>query len=533
MDRLLLAFRALGAGRILALFLGIAAVIGIMGVVIGNLNKPGMRLLYGGLNPEEAAAMAGWLDGQNVRYELRQDGSVFVPADQVGLLRLQAAGQGLVGASETGYEIFDKSSGFGTTSFVQNINAKRALEGELARTIGSLPAVQGARVHLVMPEKKLFDQDTNKPSAAVALNLGGRLLGSGQVENIARLVASSVPGLMIDEVTIIDQGGNMLFNGKELAVGGAARAGRLQADVEDGLEKGLVTMLEKVVGPGKVSVRVSAVVNTDRIEEQAEIFDPNQQVVRSEQTTESNNTSQSSNSNGAVGLAGNIPGADAGGASGDSAQENGSKVESTVNYEITRTVRNMVKEGGEVKKLNVAVLMEGKTIPAAEGAPASYTPYTTEEIARFDKLIKTAMGYNAERGDTVEIIDMPFSQPPTAEDIPVEMFNKQDIMMLVQYGVLALGIILVVFMVVRPALSAVAHAIEMAAPPPPPPPMPTFSPEAAAPSGGISLNNVEGKVKETMVKDVNEIIDQHPEETIAVIRNWMADSNSSSRDEAS
>jgi flagellar M-ring protein FliF len=529
--------RALGPTRILALFLGVAAVVAMIGMVAEKISTPGLTLLYGGLSPEEASNISQWLDNQSVTHDVRDDGSIYVPMTKVGELRLRSAGQGLVGSSVTGYEIFDKSSGFGTTSFVQNINARRALEGELARTIASLPAISSARVHLVIPQRRLFNQDAATPSAAVAVNLAGRLLGSGQMENISRLVAAAVPGLTVDNVTIIDQNGNLLFDGKGVGGNAPLMASRVQTKIERDYEKSLTNMLEKVVGPGKVSVQVTALMNMDRLEEQSEIFDPQRQAVRSEQRSEETVSSNQASQAGVAGAVGNLPGEEAGAGNGNSSNENQSRTEETVNYEITRTIRNLVRESGEILKLSVAVLIEGKYEQGSGGlGEAAYKPYTTEELNRFETLVKTAIGFNEERGDTVEIVDMPFSQLPEMEEVIPPMFSKSDIFQLAEYGTLLLGMILVMFLVIRPALTALNKAVETILPPPPPPPIATSAqPQAAAPAleGGetedksVSINKVEGRVRESTVKQVNEIIDQHPEESLSVVRGWMADSGSS------
>ncbi|MFZ2587667.1 MAG: flagellar basal-body MS-ring/collar protein FliF, partial [Alphaproteobacteria bacterium] len=214
MESLLNAFRSLGPARILALFFGLSATVYMSGMVVNKLNAPGLALLYGGLNQQEASAITQYLGSQNISFETKGDGAVYVPADQVGNLRLQVAGQGLVGGSNAGYELFDSASSFGTTNFVQNLNAKRALEGELARTIGTIPAVTGARVHIVMPKQNLFSSQQVAPSAAVALNVGERKLEEAQVNSIAQLVAAAIPNLTTDTITIIDQRGALLYDGR-------------------------------------------------------------------------------------------------------------------------------------------------------------------------------------------------------------------------------------------------------------------------------------------------------------------------------
>ena len=197
------AFRSLGPGRILALFFGLAATIAVGGITVNRINQPGLALLYGGLNTQETSRITEYLGSQSIPYETQGEDSVYVPADKVGQLRLTLAGQGLVGGSTGGYELFDNKSAFGTTNFVQNINAKRALEGELARTIATIPAISGARVHIVLPKQNLFAREQTPPSAAISLNTGNRLLDAAQVQSIAALVAAAVPNLSTNAITII------------------------------------------------------------------------------------------------------------------------------------------------------------------------------------------------------------------------------------------------------------------------------------------------------------------------------------------
>lgn len=421
MESLLNAFRSLGPGRILALFIGIAAVIAISSMVINRAQTPSMALLYGGLDAQEASRINDYLASQNIPNEVRGDGAVYVPSDKVGELRLQVAGQGLVGGSTTGYELFDNQSSFGTTNFVSNLNAKRALEGELARTIGTIPAVSGARVHIVLPKQNLFSREQVTPSAAIALNLGARTLTPEQVQSIAQLAAASVPNLSSANVTIIDQRGTLLFDGK-MQNDTASSAGNLRRSVEKSYEDSIGVMLERVVGAGNAVVRVTADLNLDKLTEQSELYDPSQQVVRSEQTVESTSAAVDGADGGVTGVAANTPGGAAGGA-GSGSNSNESRNETTTNYEISKTVRSLSRQGGEVRKLSVAVLVAGKAaapVAAAEGeaevpATPAYTPLTDDEKARIKTLVETAIGFDSGRGDKVEIIDMPFTaaaEPP-------------------------------------------------------------------------------------------------------------------------
>jgi len=525
------------------MFVGIAAVIAISALVINRAQTPSLTLLYGGLNAQEASRINDYLSSQNIPHETRGEGAIYVPGNQVGQLRLQVAGQGLVGGSTEGYELFDNQSAFGTTSFVSNINAKRALEGELSRTIGTIPAVQGVRVHIVLPKQNLFSREEITPSAAIALNLGPRTLDGGQVNSIAQLVAAAVPNLKTDNITIIDQRGTLLYDGRTQNAS-ASNANTIRRAVEKSYETSLTSMLEKVVGQGNVSVRVTADVNLDKQTEQSELYDPTHQVVRSEQTIEK--TSASSNgSGGLTGVQGNTPGNGATASSGGGGS-NDSSTETTTNYEISKTVRNTSHNGGDINRLSVAVLVAGKAAPAdaaaAGGKAPAYTPLTEEEKNNLRTLVQTAIGFNAQRGDKVDIIDMPFTTPPAPEEVAQPFLTKDQMLGLVQYALIVLALMVVALFVVRPALATLNQAIGSGGG--------SLLPAGGAAEGGgmplvlgnmgggggnpvaggddlIDIRSVQGRVRESAVKKVNEIIDQYPEESLGVVRGWMSDSHSS------
>lgn len=544
MNGLTALFKVLTPGRIIALVLSLAIVAAVFIVLSNRLQTASMGLLYGGLTATESAEIAAQLDTLGVPYQIKGDSAIYVPSSRVGELRLNIAGAGLVGANNTGYEIFDNASSFGTTALVQNLNAKRALEGELARTITSLPAVQSARVHLVLPKRQVFSRQVINPSAGVSLNLGGRVLTEEQVGSIAQLVAAAVPNLTAAQVTVIDQRGNLLSTGKGSEGRALTFQQRLKRQVEVNYETDITKMLEKVVGPGKVAVQVTADLDFDRIEESTETYDPEQQVVRSEQRSENNISAQRNNAGGGVGVAGNLPDG-AGGGNGTGSQETELSTEETINYEIGKTVKHVVREGGATKRLSVAVLVEGgRNNTDLDG---SYTPMTDTEKAKLETLVKTAMGYNEARGDTVEVTDMAFSEIPEPPAVDVPMFTKADYMKFGEYGALLLILLVTVFFVLRPVLNAFKNislddatsgAIAAA----------TGGAGMVAPAGGggaagggggaggpgpgsiaeddsettIDISQVKGRVKESKVKQVGEIVDAYPEESLSVVRNWMA-----------
>lgn len=545
MENIFYAFRNLGAGRILAMFIGMGALVAMLGTVYENVNTPGLSLLYGNLNANEASEIKQFLDNQAIPNEVRENGSVYVPANQVGDLRLQVAGAGMVGGSTAGYEVFDDTSAFGTTSFVQNINAKRALEGELARTVMSLPAVSGARIHLVLPKRQAFSRQSVTPSAGVALNLGNRVIEDGQVQSIARLVAAAVPDLSTEHVTIIDQRGTLLYDGRDQQTLSAASNNKMQRQIEQSYESRISSMLEKVLGAGRVSIRVHADINFDQLEEKAEIYDPAGQVVRSEQRSEDIIENQQSTGGPPVGLAGNIPGEGDTGTSVGS-NENQTRTEETINYEVSKTLRSFMRAGGEIEKLGVAVLL------ADAGDDEGATGLTDEQRQSIETLVKTAIGFEAERGDTVEIIALPFTAPPEIPEVDTPFVNQDQIIDIAKQVLLVLGVLLTILLVVRPALKVLSSSTA-------PPPLPAQASAAlqqvgpvgqggaaAAPPGTspdglvagaaaesnsmIDMANVQGKVRESTVKKVSEIIEAHPEESLGVVRSWMNSSVPNTQD---
>ncbi|HEX2859821.1 MAG TPA: flagellar basal-body MS-ring/collar protein FliF [Alphaproteobacteria bacterium] len=534
------AFRSLGPGRILALFFGLAAAVAITGLTLSKLQQPGLSLLYGGLNTQETSRIAEYLGTQNIQYETRGEGAVYAPSDKIGELRLQLAGQGLVGGSNQGYELFDNQSAFGTTNFVQNLNARRALEGELARTIGTIPAISSARVHIVMPKENLFAKEQTPPSAAIALNVGTRILEPAQVQSIAAMVAAAVPNLTLTNVTIIDTRGTLLFDGKskeDPAVAGTD----LRRGIEKQYEQTLTSMLERVAGPGQVAVRVTADINLDKVQENSELFDPTQQVVRSEQTSENTSTSADGSGNAPTGVQGNTPGAAGAGAGGGS-NSNETRSDTTTNYEISKTVRSLTRAGGEIKKLSVAVLLA--TPQADPTAPAGSGALTDAQKAKMMQLVQSAIGYNADRGDKVEVVDMPFATPPEPVPTAEPFMSKADMLHLAQYGLLAVALLIVALLVVKPALSTLNAAISSPSMPAPLPPLQAMGAVAGgsvAAAGGeapteeslIDIRRVQGRVRESSVKKVQEVVDQNPEESLNVVRGWMSSSGSGGGNEQS
>jgi flagellar M-ring protein FliF len=538
------ALQRFGIGR-LAAILGIG--VGVAAALIAltmNLGEP-KALLYSNLDLKEAGSITTALDQAGVKYEVKGDGStIMVPRDKVASTRLLLSSKGLPTSGSVGYEIFDEASALGQTDFVQQLNRQRALEGELARTIQSLDGVTSARVHLVLPKRQLFEEEAEQPSAGVTIGVGGRAPSSDQVQAIQNLVSSAVPNLKPGRVTVVDQHAKTLSAGED-GFGTQAADGR-RSEVEQRIAKTVTKLVEGVVGPGKARVNVTADLNLARVTVQQETFDPDGQVVRSETTNEENAQESQPDANGAVSASANIPGGV--GANGEAMNQSASgRTESTTNYEISKTVRTEVQEPGEMKRLSVAVAVDGATAPGAEGKPGAYTPRTAEEMQRIEQLVRTAVGFNADRGDQVTVVNVRF---PTADAEggvetanPLMGFDKNDIMRAVELGILGLVAVLLIFFVVRPLLKPSSGGLPALTTAGGPSvtrlvttadgqPMqiqvdPATGQPLALPGPGneldqrIDIARIEGQVKASSVKRVSEFVETHPEESVSLLRTWL------------
>ena len=352
-------FKTLGAARIGAMGAVAAILIGFFAIVIMRLSTPQMTPLYTDLSFEDSAAMVRQLESAAVPYEIRQDGAaILVPHDQVLKARMQLAEQGLPTGGSVGYEIFDKTDTLGTTSFVQSINHLRALEGELARTIRSISRVSAARVHLVLPERQLFQRDREEPTASIVVRVRGTLEVS-QIRAIQHLVATAVEGLKPGRVSIVDEAGQLLASGGDDEIQGVFASALQERTVahERRLRDRIEAIVSEVVGPGRARVQVSAELDFNRVTQMSEQFDPEGQVVRSSQAREEA-TRTAGGPQGGVTAGNQLPESTA-----ESEQENSrestSTSEETTNYEISKTQRTEVVEAGRIKRISVAVLVDG------------------------------------------------------------------------------------------------------------------------------------------------------------------------------
>lgn len=548
--------RNLGATRLVALAAVGFALIAFFTFIVTRLASPGMTLLYSGLDPADSGQIIQRIETQGIPYELRGDGAqIYVPQDQVARLRLSLASEGIPAGGSIGYEIFDRADALGTTNFVQQINQIRALEGELARTIRSIHQVRSARVHLVMPKRELFSRDRAEPTASVVLALQGGL-DKGQVSAIQHLISSAVPGMKSKNVSVIDNNGELLARGADEGGLDTASSEDMRRSYEARLSQAIEQLLSQTLGAGKVRAEVTADLDFNQVTTNKEDFNPDGQVVRSTNSIEETGTSQERQPANNVSVANNTPnppGQDANGAGGSSSQ-NG-RTEEIVNYEISKTVRTEVKAGGEVKRISAAVLVDG-IHQVAEDGTRTYQPRSAEELAQIDALVKSAIGFDEKRGDVVNVVNMKFAEPELVEESGMTLLglDKADLMRLAELVVLAIVAMLVLLLVVRPLLSRIlampsvapanvalaGPADQLALPPAaaaalaiPGPAQPAIPGLPSVPSASeaeaiaaeidqmIDLNQVEGRVRASSIRKISDLVDQHPEQAVNLIRQWV------------
>ncbi|HEY4029457.1 MAG TPA: flagellar basal-body MS-ring/collar protein FliF [Caulobacteraceae bacterium] len=533
------ALQRFGIGRLGAIVGVAAGVAAALFALVLNVGTQPKALLYSNLDLKEAGQITQALDQAGVKYDVKGDGStIMVPRDKVASTRIMLSSKGMPTSGSVGYEIFDTASPLGQTDFVQNLNRQRALEGELARTIRSLQGVSSARVHLVLPRRQLFEGDGEAPSASVVIGVAGRSPGADQVAAVRNLIAGAVPNLKPDRVTVVDERGKLLA-GVGDGDGQGSSADTTRADTEERMRKTIKDLVEGVVGAGKARVQVTADLDRNRVTLQEEKYDPDGQVVRSTQTVGEKANQNSSTATSSTSAAANIPGG-ANGSVTNSEPGNTSdsaRTEETTNYEISKSTRTEVIEPGQVKRLSVAVAVDGVTTLGAKGK-TSYAPRSADEMKRIDELVRSAVGFSAQRGDVVSVINVRFDhgdEEGAAAGNPLLNFDKNDMMRMAELGVLLVMAALVVFFVVRPLLATAAGGGSAG--------LPML---AAAGAGGgssaltvsdsgvnmvkagpaiadsrIDIAKIEGAVKASSVKQVAEFVDSHPEESVSILRAWL------------
>lgn len=499
-----------------------------------------MTELYGNLSATDSREIIKQLELSGIPFTTADNNSqILIAGEQVTAVRMQMAEQGLPSGGTIGYEVFDSMDALGATNFIQNINLLRALEGELARTIKSIEGVQNARVHLVMPTREMFTRETQEPTASVYIKMRSGRLAENQVNAVQHLIAAAVPKLKPSNISIVDERGALLsrsFENDDAMV--AAQQDEAVKNMERRLATSVISLVESSLGPGKVRAEVRAEMEFDKVVTAEEIFNPDQAVVRSSVTVTEDNTQNESDPTD-VTVGNQLPDAQAntGGAARMTTRENRS--EETVNYDISKTTRNQVREAGTLKRLSVAVLVDGNYTTNAETNERTYEPLADETIEKIRLLVNNAVGYSADRGDQIEVVNMPFTGFDDLlgadEEFNLLGFTKEEIMRMAEGLGVAVVAVLVILLVVRPLVTRAFEAMpqgdeallttdgamaQLTGPGGVPMPMGQKEEEEDL-DELIDIDKVEGRVKASSLRKIGDIVDKHPEEALSIIRTWL------------
>jgi flagellar M-ring protein FliF len=537
MESVLQLFKGMSSTRLIAITVAAAALfIGILFFSF-SFSKPNFAVLYSNLDLKESSDIINLLDANGTKYELRANGTqILVPDSMVLKLRMEMAQKGLPSkASIVGYEIFDDSDGLGTSSFVQNVNLVRALEGEIARTISSFRTIESARVHLVLPKRELFSRDKQQPSASVMVKLkGNNTLTRDEVNAIGHLVATAVPGLELSKITIVDAKGIPFKLGalnNDDPAHAMSNSEDYRVNFENRLRSTIEEILERTLGIGHVKANVSAEINFDRIVTNSEIYDPDGQVARSvqnsQETSNANDKSQDANAS----VAGNIPNAGGGGA-GSQSTSNVTKTDELTNFEISKTIKNQISESGTIKRLSIAVLVDGIYNIDKKTNEVTYVPRSNEELKKIESLVKSTVGFDESRKDSVEVINMQFQTDlDSIKGESLQDWFKREFTSIVQTLVIGIVVILVILLVIRPVairafeltkgeVSDLQSFDEIVS---------SLSTSDVSASQAdqqeklIDIDLIDERKKSSYINSVNNIVDKYPQETIAVLRKWISE----------
>jgi flagellar M-ring protein FliF len=549
MNALFDGLKALGFARLAALAGVALGMLGLFALLALRGGSEPMALLYGDLDLRDAAQVTDQLTHEHIAYRLAGGGTqVLVPADLVAQARIGLAKEGLPSGGTVGYEIFDRSDGLAATEFQQQINETRALEGELDRTIRAINGVRAVRVALVLPRREPFAREQQDAQASVLLTMNGAAqLDNEGVQAILNLVAAAVPGLRPKNITVVDSRGDLLARAGAPSgpTGEALTTEEVRRATELRLSRAVEDMLEKSLGTGKVRAEATVRMSFDQVKQTQETYDPDGQVTRSSQSV--NSTSKTTEPSTTVTAQNNLPNADAG--TNPTGTQEG-RQEETTNFEIGKTVRTVIRDQPQIDRVSLAVMIDGTTTTGPDGK-STWQPRSADELARITTLVKTAIGYDAKRGDQVEVVSMRFitEDPPTAAAPTGALsflgLDQASLLRLAETGLIGLMGLLALLLVLRPmvlrlttlapdrlaggggnlALTLPGSSYGGA----------SVSAEAAmsAPGGGavaglledesmVSISQIEGQLRASSIRRISDLANKHPDETLSILRGWMA-----------
>jgi len=527
-----------------------AAAVALLAALVMWAGAPEYRVLFSNLSEADGGRIIGELESRAIPYEFSQGGrTLLVPGDQVYKLRLQLAEQGLPEGANAGFEIMDKQA-FGVSQFAEQVNFQRSLQGELASSIESLGPVSRARVHLSMAKHSVFIRDREPAKASVVLTLApGRALGEGQVNAIVHLVSSSVPELVAENVTVVDQAGRLLSRPDATGTGLDGTQLDYVREVERRYQQRIESILEPILGSGNVRAQVVAQIDFDRREETSERYTPNQDG----QPAAVRSTRRNTDYDGDPAAIGGIPGAltntppgaaaspieQPAGAQGEAqadAGENAGRLrrEQLVNYEVDRNITHVQHQRGRIQRLSAAVVVNYREAPGEDGQ-LEMAPLSAEELQRVTQLVRQAMGYSGERGDGLEVVNSPFTPTETAQEVVIpwhkDPFWRQLLLSLGRYLLAGLAALLLLLWVVRPMVDRYARLRAQSADraqqqqPAPATVLPRTDGEDDFPQEGeappLPRRRRRASVYEQNLKDLHEMARDDPAMVAMIVRSWM------------
>ncbi|MGZ5179108.1 MAG: flagellar basal-body MS-ring/collar protein FliF [Ramlibacter sp.] len=514
--------------------------------------EPDWKILYASLPDKDGGAVIAALDQLNVPHRFSDGGAaILVPADRVHDARLKLASQGLPKGGTVGFELMENQK-FGTTQFQERLNFQRGLEGELARSIMALQAVQAARVHLALPTQTAFLREQQKPSASVLLTLyGGRTLDRSQVAGIVHLVASSVPDMQTKAVSVVDQNGNLLSQSGENVAGLDAPQLQYVRQAEQSLQQRILSILEPIVGAGNVRAQVTADIDFSQSESTAETYAPNQgsapATVRSQHLSEA--------PGGAAAAGGGSPGAlsnqppatptsPVNGAPGAITPPSaagaaaGVKRDAVTNYEVDRTVKVVRNATGNVRRLSAAVLVNHLALLGPDGKPGKLAALPAAQMEQINALVREAIGFSKDRGDSVQVVNAPFTVPAGEAAPQLPLWRQPEMQELARslapWIALPFLALVVIFGLVRPAMRAVRQpqaprlaatvqdAIELGVPAGGGAPKIRVEPDADAPALLPTAQAAKQQARSSQLDNIRQIAKQDPATVANVVRNWAS-----------
>jgi flagellar M-ring protein FliF len=542
MNAIVQQFKGIGPSRLLALGGVLVTVLAFVIFAASQLGGSKMAVLYKDLEPEVSKQLLAELESKNVPTQVQNGGrEILVPADQVDRLKVEVS-ELVAGGGTPGYEIFDTMDTLGATNFLQNVNYRRALEGELARTIRAMDGVRNARVHLVLPKREIFSREAPTPKASVTIKASRGAMPDKQVQAIQYLVANAVPDLTPEHVSIVDSRGVLVSRPQSGELGMMAlRQEELRLKEQNRLERKVEELLGRVVGAGRVDATVNVDMDFNKKVVNSETYDPESVIALSTQTVEASASSNEREPT-SVSVDQNLPDAGLGGGNSDATtQTQESRTEETVNNIANKVVTNEIRETGIVKRMTASILVDGIYETDANGNQV-YQPRTEEDMQRLTALARNALGFNEDRDDAVEVRNMRFAPQEELDDLGdefVEIFGfeipKKDLFEILKNLAMAVVALLVILLVVRPLMMKAfeegpagdaAGRIDaapkltgpnMGAVPPPG----SLIEEMEMQEELIDIDKVEGRVKASSLRKIGEIVDKHPEEALSIVRNWL------------